>query len=151
LYPQLRKAERVVAEELERAGFAVLGSASAADPASLTIAVELAFALRAAVVIRPGPPAGLDRAGDFLATWPRSEGSVLQGPYVRADGRLAVETRQGERTAEAYLRERLPRLSLGRNVSTGEASRVSDLTAADDGPALEEAMRGLLAKGLPWP
>ena len=151
LYPQLRKAERAVAEELARAGFSVLGSSSAADPGSLTIGVELASPRRAAVLVRPGPPAGLDRAGDFLATWPTSEGSVLQGPYVRADGRLAVETRQPEQEAEAYLRERLPGLSLGRNVRPGEGAHVSNLTDAQAGPGLEEAMRGLLAKALPWP
>jgi tRNA nucleotidyltransferase (CCA-adding enzyme) len=152
LFPQLRKAERAVAEELGRAGFAVLGSASGADPHGLVVAVELTSRLRPAVRVRDGPPAGLDRAGDFLATWPPDGPEVLQGPYVRADGRLAVETREPEREVETFLRRRLPGLSLGKNLSAGEpAQAVAPLDEAEDSAALEEALRSLLAKGLPGP
>jgi tRNA nucleotidyltransferase (CCA-adding enzyme) len=151
LYPQLRKAERAVVDELDRAGFAVLGSASAADPASLVVAIELATPSRSAVRTRPGPPAGLDRAGDFLATWPAERPDVVQGPYVRADGRLAVETRESDRDAETFLRQHLPRLSLGRNLSATDRASVSSLADAEASPALEESLRGLLQKRLPWP
>ncbi len=151
LYPQLRKAERAVAEELGRAGFQVLASASAADATSLVVLVELAFAHRAAVRLRPGPPAGLDRAGDFLLHWPADHADVVQGPYLRADGSLAVETRQHGRDAETFLRERLAALSLGRDLTAGGEGRVHDLAGAEETPALAEALTGLLGKRLPWP
>jgi tRNA nucleotidyltransferase (CCA-adding enzyme) len=150
LYPQLRKAERAVAEELVRAGFLVLGSASAAGETELVLLVELAFAHRPAVRPRPGPPAGLDRAGDFLAHWPAGHPDVLQGPYVRPDGSLGVDTRERSREAEAFVRERLPSLSLGRDLAVGPDARVSALAAADESPALEEALAALLDKRLPW-
>jgi tRNA nucleotidyltransferase (CCA-adding enzyme) len=151
LYPQLRKAERAIAEDLARAGFEVLGSASAADPTSLVVAVELAAPVRPAVRVRPGPPAGLDRAGDFLATWPPERPEILQGPYVRPDGRLQVETREAVREPEAFLQDRLAGLSLGRNLSARAGAAVSPLADADDSAALAEAVGTLLAKALPWP
>ena len=151
LYPQLRKAERAIAEELARAGFSVLGSASAAEPRGLVILVELAYPLRPAVRGRPGPPVGLDRAGDFLSAWPADRVDVLQGPFVRADGTLAVESREAERDAEAFVAARLAHLSLGRNLSGAEGAQVTALDRAEESEALREALRLLLAKRLPWP
>ena len=151
LYPQLRKAEKSVADELSRAGYLVIGSASAAGDDRLIVAVEVAYPLRPAVRSRAGPPAGIDRAGDFLATWPPDRTEVLQGPYVRPDGHLAVETREPDREVEPFLRKVLPRLSLGRNLSAAEHSGVASLTDTEDSPALGEALRRLLAKELPWP
>ena len=151
LYPQVRKAERAIVDELERAGFRVLGSASAADADRVVVVAELAERTRPLVRRRDGPPAGVDRTGDFLATWPADRPEVLQGPYVRADGSLGVETSEKDRDVEAFLRERIPRLSLGRHLSGAEGVRVEPLEAATESPALLEALRALLRKGLPWP
>ncbi len=151
LYPQLRKAERAIAEELERAGFVAIASASGADASALVVVVELAYPLRPGVRRRAGPPAGLDRAGDFLAAWPSSHADVLQGPYVRADGSLGVETREEERSVEGYLRARLPKLSLGRNLSATEGAAVSALGGTGSSEALAGALQALLGKRLPWP
>jgi tRNA nucleotidyltransferase (CCA-adding enzyme) len=151
LFPQLRKAERAVVDELARAGFHVLGSSSAADEKGLVLVVELAHRDRPLVRLHGGPPPGLDRAGDFLAAWPAGRSDVLQGPYVRADGSLGVEARQGEVAAVGFLRERLARLSLGKNLTAGPGSSVVDLKDAGPSEALEEALRSLLAKALPWP
>ncbi len=151
LYPQLRKAERAIVEELDRAGFAVLGSSSAADPDGLVVAVELAYRDRPLVRVHGGPPPGLDRAGDFLASWPAGGADVLQGPYVRADGSLGVEARRAVTSALAFLAERLPHLSLGKNLSGSSGASVADLEQAAPSEALDDALRALLAKGLPWP
>jgi tRNA nucleotidyltransferase (CCA-adding enzyme) len=152
LYPQLRKAERAVAEEAARAGFEVLGSASAAGPAEVYLLVETAHAHRAAVRVQDGPPPGLDRVGQFLGKWAAPEASTLQGPYVRPDGQLAVETRWAERELEAVVRAALPRLSLGRDLTpTATApATVEPLAGTTDTPALDEALRELLDKRLPW-
>jgi len=152
LYPQVRKAERAIAEEIGRSDFSVVGSASAVDPASVLIAVELAHARRPVVRAQDGPPAGLDRVGHFLGKWTEREAPVLQGPYVRADGKLAVETRRSEVDAEATVRSMLPRLSLGKDLTPRDASAflVRPLSEATETPALAAALEELLVKRLPW-
>ncbi len=152
LYPQVRKAERAVAEEVARAGFAVLGSASAADAERVVVALEVADARRSAVRGRTGPPAGLDRVGQFLEKWTAGGAGVLQGPFVRPDGSLGVETRWEVRDLERVLREALPHLSFGKNLTPADPAQVAvqPLASARDTPALAEALTGLLAKRLPW-
>ncbi|MFY9716759.1 MAG: CCA tRNA nucleotidyltransferase [Thermoplasmata archaeon] len=152
LYPQIRKAERAVAEEIGRSGFELLGSASAADPARVVVVVEVAHARRGAVRQRDGPPAGIDRVGEFLEKWGREGMGVLQGPYVRSDGSLAVESREEIRDVEALVRERLPRLSLGKDLAPArpDAVSVKALGDAAESVALGTALRDLLEKRLPW-
>jgi tRNA nucleotidyltransferase (CCA-adding enzyme) len=152
LYPQVRKAERAVAEELGRSDFTVLGSASAADPGYVVIVVELAHPRRPQVRVQDGPPAGVDRVGHFLEKWGPKSDRVLQGPYVRSDGSLGVDTHRAERDAEAVLRSAFPRLSLGKDLTPKELERCEAASLADatDTPALGEALRGLLARRLPW-
>ncbi len=149
LYPQIRKAERAVADELARSEFAVLGSGSAADPNHVVVVVEVAYRHRPLVRPRPGPPAGLDRTGHFLATWKAGDPEVLQGPFVQGDGSLAVETRVLERDASAVLAASLSRLSLGKNL-TAAGARVVPLEASTPTDGLTEALRRLLRKDLPW-
>jgi len=152
LYPQVRKAARAVAEELSRSDFAVLGEASAADPSSVVIVVEIAHPRRPQVRVQDGPPAGIDRVGHFLEKWGARNEQVLQGPYVRPDGSLGVDTRRAERDAEAVLRAAFPRLSLGKDLTLKEpgSCEVRTLGEATETPALAEALRELLAKRLPW-
>jgi len=152
LYPQIRKAERAVAEEIARSGFEFLGSASAADPTRVVVVVEVAHARRGAVRPRDGPPAGIDRVGEFLDKWTRAGMGVLQGPYVRSDGSLGVETREEVREVEAFLRERLARLSLGRDLAPSDPAGATVRTLGESAPseALGAALRDLLGKRLPW-
>jgi tRNA nucleotidyltransferase (CCA-adding enzyme) len=152
LYPQLRKAEHAVAEEAERNGFQVMGTASAAGEGTLILLVEVAHFQLPAVKLHEGPPVGIDRVGNFLEKWTDPHAPTLQGPYVQSDGRLAVETRRAERDLVAILRGSLPRLPLGRDLrasSMTEAS-VCPLGAAVDSPALRSALGELLLKRLPW-
>ncbi|EQD79093.1 tRNA nucleotidyltransferase [mine drainage metagenome] len=152
LYPQVRKAERAVAEEAHRADFVVLGSAAAVDPERVLLLVEVTHGRRAAVRPQDGPPAGLDRVAQYLEKWGAPDAPVLQGPYVRADGSLAVETRRTERDLESVLQSALPKMSLGKDlaVAHGPAAEVCDLAAAPESPALARARDELLAKRLPW-
>ena len=152
LYPQVRKAARAVAEELARSDFSVLGETSAADAQAVVLAVELAHPRRPQVRLQDGPPAGIDRTGHFLTKWgPRSD-QVLQGPYVRPDGSLGVETHRVDRDAESVVRAAFPRLSLGKDLTPRDPGqfRVDALADAPEGPALGEALSDLLAKRLPW-
>ena len=152
LFPQVRKAERALADELARSDFEVLGSASAVEPERVIVVLEVAHAHRSAVRSQDGPPPGLDRVGHFLGKWTAGDAPVLQGPYVRPDGNLAVETRRPERDAEAVVRSLLPRLALGKDLTPSDPGRVEvhPLAGAPDSPALEEALRELLGKSLPW-
>ncbi len=152
LFPQVRKAERAVAEEVARADFEVLGSASAVASDRVLVLVEVAHARRSAVRSQDGPPPGLDRVGHFLGKWTGPDAPVLQGPYVRPDGNLAVETRRTDRELEAVVRSILPRLALGKDLTPPDLARVEvhALAGAPESPALEEALGELLGKRLPW-
>jgi tRNA nucleotidyltransferase (CCA-adding enzyme) len=152
LYPQVRKAESAIADEAARGGFEVLGSSSAADAERIVIALEVAHRLRSPVRRRDGPPPGIDRVGQFLGKWTGNDASVLQGPYVRDDGSLGVETRRTECEVETVLGESLARLSLGKDLTPDgpDQAAVRPLAAASDSDALAEALRRLLDKRLPW-
>ncbi|HXW67533.1 MAG TPA: CCA tRNA nucleotidyltransferase [Thermoplasmata archaeon] len=152
LYPQVRKAERAIVQEIARSGFEVLGSSSVVGPEHVLVVLEVAHARRSAVRHQEGPPPGLDRVGHFLEKWTRPEAPVVQGPFVRADGSLGVETLRADREVETVIRAILPRLSLGRDLTPSDPSRVEvhPLAGAPDSPALEAALRELLDKRLPW-
>ena len=152
LYPQLRKAERAIAEEATRLGFAVLGTASAAGTGELVVLVEVEHGERPAVLAHAGPPAGLDRVDAFLDKWGAADAQVLQGPFVTEDGRLAVDTRRVHRRLEPLLTETLAHLPLGRDLRTGisAATRFQPVGELADSPQLREALGDLLAKQLPW-
>ncbi len=152
LFPQVRKAERAIAEEIARSDFEVIAAASGVDPDQVLVLIEVAHARRSAVRLQDGPPAGLDRVGHFLEKWTAKDAAVLQGPYVRTDGSLAVEARQTEREVETVLRAALPRLSLGKDLTPTDLGRVGvrPLSEAEESAALTDGLRELLGKRLPW-
>jgi tRNA nucleotidyltransferase (CCA-adding enzyme) len=152
LYPQVRKAERAIAEEIGRSEFTVLNSSCAVDPHRVLVLLEVAHPHRPAVRFQDGPPAGLDRVGQYLEKWGAPDAPVLQGPYVRADGSLAVETRRVDRDVEAVLRSAMPRLSLGRDLTPTPARpfRVHPLAAVEESTGLSSGLDDLLGKRLPW-
>lgn len=152
LYPQVRKAERSIAEEVARSDFEVLGSSSAVGPDRVLVVLEVAHSHRSTVRRQDGPPPGLDRVGNFLGKWTAPDAPVLQGPYVRPDGSLGVETRRADRDVETVIRSVLPRLALGKDLTPPDPNRVEvhPLAGAPESPTLEEALRDLLTKRLPW-
>ena len=152
LYPQVRKAERAIAEEVARSDFAVLGSSCAVDPDRVLVLIEVAHAYRPAVRLQDGPPAGLDRVGHYLEKWMAPDAPVLQGPYVRPDGSLAVDTRRPDREVEAVIRNVLPRLSLGRDLTPTPSRplQVHALASVEESPGLSAGLDDLLGKRLPW-
>ena len=149
LYPQLRKAERSIRDEAVRLDFHALGTASAAGADRAVVLLEVMHGRLPSVELRDGPPAGLDRVGDFIQKWTRPGAEVLQGPYVGPDGKLAVEIRRSERTLEALLTAALPRLPLGKDLTPGPVE-FRPLGEAHETPELRRALAALLRKGLPF-
>jgi tRNA nucleotidyltransferase (CCA-adding enzyme) len=150
LYPQLRRAERGLREAAERWGFQPIGTGVGADPTHLVLALEVAHGRLPAVRVRDGPPVGMDRVGSFLEKWRAADAGTLQGPYVRPDGTLAVETLREHRGIESLVTAELPQLALGQDLRKriGDA-RAHPLGDAPDGVALGEALRELFGKSLP--
>jgi tRNA nucleotidyltransferase (CCA-adding enzyme) len=152
LFPQLRKAERAIAEAATRLGFQVLGTASAAGEGGLVVLVEMDARELPRVRVHEGPPVGIDRGAEFLAKWTDPGAPVLQGPYLTEDGKLAVDTVRTERTAESLLTRELPRLPIGKDLhadlEAGTAFRT--LAEAGDRPELRQALGELLDRRLPW-
>ena len=152
LYPQLRKAERSIADEASRLGFVGLGTSSAAGTGRVVVVLEVEHPTVPAVRWQDGPPAGIDRVGSFLGKWTQAGAPVLQGPYVTAEGKLAVETRRSERRLEPLLAAAIDRLPLGRDLkpAAGATVTVRSLAEEHDDPALSVALSDLLEKRLPW-
>ncbi|MCI4363552.1 MAG: CCA tRNA nucleotidyltransferase [Thermoplasmata archaeon] len=152
VYPQLYKAERAIAEESERLGFRPMGTASAAGEETVVLLLEVEQGELPAVRAQRGPPVGLDRVGSFLEKWEAPAAPVLQGPYVRPDGSMGVETRRALREVEALLTDALPRLPLGKDLvrELRPEHRFLTLRALAATPELSLALGELLEKRLPW-
>lgn len=152
LYPQLRKAERALGEAAGRLGFMVLGTASAAGDQDLILLLEVGQAELPKVRVHEGPPAGVDRGSEFLAKWTQAGASVLQGPYLTEDGKLAVDTVRPALALEDLLIAELPRLPIGKDLrrEVGPASSLHTLAAAGESPALRYALGDLVDRRLPW-
>ncbi|HYK93610.1 MAG TPA: CCA tRNA nucleotidyltransferase [Thermoplasmata archaeon] len=152
LYPQLRKAERAVADEATRLGFNVLGTSSAAGEGEVVVLTEVAQKELAGVRVQEGPPAGIDRTGDFLTKWSDPARPVLQGPYLTSEGRLAVDVERDERRIEPLLTATLGRLPIGKDLRDRitPTTQFVPLSETSESPHLDDALGDLLAKGLPW-
>ncbi|MCI4346812.1 MAG: CCA tRNA nucleotidyltransferase [Thermoplasmata archaeon] len=152
VYPQLYKAERAIADESERLGFRPLGTASAAEEESLVLLLEVEHGELPSVRAQRGPPVGLDRVGSFLEKWEAPAAPVLQGPYVRPDGSVGVETRRTLRGVEELLTDALPRLPLGKDLvrELRPEHRFLPLGSLAATPELSLALAELLEKRLPW-
>jgi tRNA nucleotidyltransferase (CCA-adding enzyme) len=151
LYPQLRKAERSFGTEASRLGFDVLGTSSVAGAADLWIGLETATAALPKVRVQDGPPPGLAHTDAFLSKWSAPGAAVLQGPYLRPDGKLAVDVARGETRLEPLLAAASPGLALGRDLRESSKAGVwaKPLDLLDSSPELSELLDRLLNKRLP--
>jgi tRNA nucleotidyltransferase (CCA-adding enzyme) len=151
LYPQLRKAERSIGAEASRLGFRLLGTSSGAGASDLWVGLETGSGTLPKVRVQDGPPPGLAHTDAFLAKWTASGAGVLQGPYLRIDGKLAVDVAREENRLEALLAGALPDLALGRDLREASKSGVwvRPLDALDASPELSELLDRLLNKQLP--
>jgi len=103
LWPQLRRSESGLVDELDRRGFDVLRSAAFAtqDRSAAAILVELAVAERPRVRRHDGPPVHVAaHARGFYEKY--ADDPDAYGPFV-ADGRYVVEREREHATAAAFL------------------------------------------------
>jgi tRNA nucleotidyltransferase (CCA-adding enzyme) len=151
LYPQIRKAARALATEAGRVGFSVIGVASSAGPKRALVLLETSSDRLAPVDVRKGPPAGIDRTGEFLSKWTGAGTPVLQGPYLTEEGNLAVDVPRRTTGLTELLQGALTRLPLGKDLREEVAhARVASWTDLAEGPDLSSALAELLDKDLPW-
>jgi tRNA nucleotidyltransferase (CCA-adding enzyme) len=101
IYPQLRKTERAISNELVQAGFEVLRSDVWANEHSAIVLVELSIFRLPQVQARPGPRLTLD-VSDFLLEHLESP-RRLAGPFVDDAGRVVYELRRQETDATRFL------------------------------------------------
>ncbi|MEM0129141.1 MAG: CCA tRNA nucleotidyltransferase [Thermoplasmata archaeon] len=151
LVPQVRRAERAIAEEAERQGYRLVGHASSVGPSRLLIGLEVESIVLPRIRRQEGPPAGIEHARRFLEKWTAPESGAVQGPYVTEEGRLAVEAPRPFPDLREGLAAALPRLSLGKNLAApGGPGTVRPLAEVDESEELGELLRELLDKRLPW-
>jgi tRNA nucleotidyltransferase (CCA-adding enzyme) len=101
IYPQLRKTERAISNELVQAGFEVLRSDVWANEHSAVVLVELSIFRLPQVQARPGPRLTLD-VSDFLLEHLESP-RRLAGPFVDDAGRVVYELKRQETDATRFL------------------------------------------------
>jgi tRNA nucleotidyltransferase (CCA-adding enzyme) len=129
----------------------VIGSAVAAGNEMAIIVLETTSARLPKVLVRRGPPAGIDRTGEFLAKWTRKDAEVLQGPFVTTEGHLSVELRRSQVELVPLLLQALPGLTLGKDLqSLSLKAKITDLSEVTSKPELELALGELLGKRVPW-
>ncbi len=150
LYPQLRRTERSLADQLRKTGFHVLGTASAAQGDFAAILIETREARLGKVRVHEGPPVGVGNTHAFLERWDAP--TVLVGPYVSEDGRLTVEIEEEDRDLREWIEHLLPGLAMGKDLRPliAKEATVSNLEDAYGHVPVPEALTYLWRKGLPW-
>jgi tRNA nucleotidyltransferase (CCA-adding enzyme) len=150
IYPQLRKSEKSMSENLESLGFRVIGSASAVEEGHGAILVETEEGKLGPVRLHPGPPAGFPDVPRFVEKWAKKD--VIQGPYLSQDGRLVVETIEKVRDIASCVSEAIPDLSLGRDLRSQmeKSGKVLPFGEALEVKSVRSALEILWEKRLPW-
>jgi tRNA nucleotidyltransferase (CCA-adding enzyme) len=155
VYPQLRKTERAISNELVQAGFEILRSDVWADDRNAAVVVELSLSKLSPVQVRPGPQVPLD-ASEFVEEHIGSKRRIA-GPYVDEAGRVVFEIKRAEtdgvRCLGRIIREHR---GFGKHIAESiEARRYSLLV----GPEMIKLMRNrgfrdflsdYLDRRLPW-
>lgn len=148
LYPQVRKAQRAIEETCRREDFRIARSRASVVGGRVLLLFEFeVFALPRARK-HLGPPVWVKNAEDFLRRW-RGSKDALTSPYVE-DDRWVVDVRREATDAAAFLKGRLPALSLGAHLD-GLAAKARFLK---DGAVLREPYladaTALLDPRFPW-
>ena len=155
IYPQLRKTERSISNEVVQAGFEILRSDVWADSRNAAVLVELSISRLPPIQIRPGPQIPVD-ATDFLREYSGSR-RRLAGPYVDEAGRVVCEVRRVETDGVRCLKRVISEhRGFGKHVAESiEAGRYRllvgrEITKAMRNRSFREFLADYLDKRLPW-
>lgn len=141
LYPQLRKSQTGIRDELNRIGFGVVRSDVLVDEEKLAILLECRVSTLPIIKRHEGPPVRIrDHAERFDRAY---SDEAVYGPFIE-DDRYVVEREREIRTPQAFLRdERLFDVKLGdqlRPVLEEDYTVVVDTELTELLPAFEEAL-----------
>ncbi|MEM0493549.1 MAG: hypothetical protein QXS02_06330, partial [Candidatus Thermoplasmatota archaeon] len=118
LYPQLRKAIRVLKETCERYGFSIIdiGFTVLDDKKKIYIIINTAQDSLPPFEVHMGPPVYLkNNVDDFMGKW-MDDPRVVKKPYIK-DGRVYVEKRREYDNIYKMLEKGLKGLSLGKDIT----------------------------------
>ncbi|MGB9636494.1 MAG: CCA tRNA nucleotidyltransferase [Thermoplasmata archaeon] len=117
VFPQLKKMERVIVQNLSMAGFRVLRSSSFSSDArkKLVVVLEIESLTIPALYLHSGPYVWLNNAREFLAKYAEGK-NVIVPPYI-SGGRWVVGLKKTETHAIEYLKNRVATWNLGKDIS----------------------------------
>ena len=149
LYPQLRKAHRVLLELFGREGFAVHDSRFDVARKDAVFLFEFTTARLPRVLRHEGPPVWVKNAKEFLEKW-KSNPRTLAGPFISQD-RWTVDVSRAVVDAASLVKVSWRALSLGKDLerSARQTLRVHSGPAALRA-AYADAWTRLFEKRFPW-
>ncbi len=137
LYPQIRKAVRVIRELCEQYGFTIVNTTFSVEKKNVYIVLQPQTRIIPKTVLHTGPPVALKKnADDFLTKWldnPRT----IKKPYEK-DKRWYVEIEREYTEIRQLLEDQVRRLSLGKSI---DVDILKDLTIVDTNDLLIENLR----------
>lgn len=115
LYPQLRKTENSLVQELQNKGFDIIRSEVMAEN-TCTILLELNIEKQSKVKKHIGPPVYIqDHAEKFKSKWEKKDTDKKTGIYIE-NNRYIVEKERKYTTAKEFIQEKILEIGLGKNV-----------------------------------
>ncbi len=155
LYPQLRKTERKLRNELERKEFKIIRSQVWAKENEAALLIELEYPEISKVKTHEGPPLGIS-ANPFLDKHKNSEESIA-GPYINKEGKMVFELEREYTKAKEVLKKALnDGAGLGNNIEEAIEKDGFDITEDEKTVKKAEEIEGLkllgeyLDKRVPW-
>jgi len=127
LYPQVRKAVRVIRELCEQQGFTIINATFAVEKKNIYIVLHSKTRTLPETVLHTGPPVTLKKnADEFIKKWLNNPRTTKK-PYEK-DKRLYVEIEREYTDIKKLLRDQIGQLSLGKNI---DAKILKELTVVD--------------------
>ncbi|PNX52962.1 MAG: CCA tRNA nucleotidyltransferase [Thermoplasmata archaeon M9B2D] len=130
LYPQIRKAMRAIRDLCNHHGFTIKNATFTVEKKNVYIILFPSTKTLSKTILHLGPPASLKKnADEFIKKW-QDHPRTTQIPFQR-DGRLYVEIEREYTEIRNLLEDKIRRLSLGRNMDSETAKKLTVLEKND--------------------